>query len=67
MTTSESCAVPVLDLDLCCGSKTLSLTLWRDEALVPLGIEDEVVFTYLRPSSAKMKLNSSAYTTIMVP
>ncbi|ROL55057.1 hypothetical protein DPX16_0649 [Anabarilius grahami] len=64
MTTLDTCEVPVLDLDLCCGSKTFSATLWRDEALVPLGIEDEVIFTHLRAPSAQMKFNSTSYTTI---
>lgn len=68
MTQSEMGEIPVLDLDLKCGSSILSITLWRDEALIPMSLDDEVILTHLRPSTSNgvNKLNSSSYTSVKV-
>nr|XP_055062986.1 uncharacterized protein LOC129446060 [Misgurnus anguillicaudatus] len=59
--------VPVLDLTLKCGSKSIAMSLWRDEALADLQIETDVTITHLRPAKkGEEKLNSSTYTTIKV-
>jgi len=61
--------VPILDMQLQCGGKTLDVFLWRHEVLTDLYVGDEVVLTHLRPcilNNGQGKFHSSTYTSVQV-
>lgn len=62
--------IAVLDWDLKCWvhATILNITLWLDEALTLMCLNDEVILTHRRPNASNglNKLNSLAYTIIAV-
>ncbi|KAI2647008.1 Hydroxycinnamoyl-CoA hydratase-lyase [Labeo rohita] len=66
MTTVRDTEVPILDLGIRSGSRVLEVSLWRDQALTKLQINDKINICHLRANAKASKFNSTAYTTVEV-
>ncbi|ROL41036.1 hypothetical protein DPX16_22357 [Anabarilius grahami] len=64
MATVSDMEVPILDLAIQSGSKRLDVSLWRDQALNKIHLNDKLKITRLKGNSKSLKFNSTMYTTI---
>ncbi|KAM9495173.1 uncharacterized protein Hap1MRO34_015998 [Clarias gariepinus] len=66
MTTVRDTEVPILDLGIKSGSRILEVSLWRDQALTKLQLNDKMNIGHLRANAEAEKFNSMVYTTVEV-
>ncbi|KAM9435871.1 uncharacterized protein Hap1MRO34_001922 [Clarias gariepinus] len=66
MTTVRDTEVPILDLGIKSGSRILEVSLWRDQALTKLQLNDKINIGHLRANAKAEKFNSTVYTTVEV-
>lgn len=66
MTTVRDTEVPILDLGIKSGSRILEVSLWRDQALTKLQLNNKINIGHLRANAKAEKFNSTVYTTVEV-
>ncbi|RXN03374.1 hypothetical protein ROHU_007256 [Labeo rohita] len=66
MTTVRDTEVPILGVWIKSGSRILKVSLWWDQALTELQINDKINICHLRANATDSKFNSAVHTTVEV-